>query len=210
MVFLTYTFGLLNFILFTIVFIAEINNRLERRTNTEWKRMKRCKNLAAAAAAAATDAIVEVVMVSPIKSKRGPDKKQRARRIKGGDLTELESSSAFARASGALNFADDGNVCSFFDISIIFLCVTEDEPATSQTVSSQSFISAVDTSTVHLIPDQQMSAIGNRRQRTSGHRKLLKCCLYRLCCHCISLRMMDDVDRLEVGVFVLSACLLCA
>jgi hypothetical protein len=64
--------------------------------------MNDCK---VAAIAESSSRIASDVMISPLKRKRGPDKKARKCRIIS-ELAPPEPTDAFARAAGGLNFAD--------------------------------------------------------------------------------------------------------
>ena len=65
--------------------------------------MNDCK--AAAIVDSGSGRIVTDVIISPVKKKRGPDKKARKCRIIS-ELAPPEPTDAFARAAGGLNFAD--------------------------------------------------------------------------------------------------------
>jgi hypothetical protein len=83
------------------VFIDDINLRLERRTNAEWKRMNDARRDAIGGTSTEDGDMLSpgsVKMLTPIKKKRGPDLKVRKRRI-GEDVTKPNHlSSEFLRA----------------------------------------------------------------------------------------------------------------
>jgi hypothetical protein len=75
--------------------VSDINKRLERRTNAEWKHMRDVWR--AARMVSTPDTIIPVI--SPVKSKRGPDKKSRAARIKPTCDFPGQNTHQFDRAS---------------------------------------------------------------------------------------------------------------
>ena len=99
------------------VFVHDVNLRLERRSNSEWKRIKIFKTAALAVVGEDEFALKSAGIISPIKNKRNSDKKPRASRIKGL-LPECDQTDEFKRAS-MLNF---GGTSFHLLITYFILC----------------------------------------------------------------------------------------
>ncbi len=107
------------FLLIFLEFVEDVNLRLGRRSNSEWRRLNSFKT-AALSVVAEDEFTLKSAMVSPVKNKRSGDKKPRASRIKGL-LPESDQSDEFKRAS-QLNFGGKSlrYICVIFTLCVVF------------------------------------------------------------------------------------------